>query len=319
MWARFVRDGHVPSHGNSSAWGRPWVATTDFVFDPYGPGWHLDRRRFDALLVAEARDAGVVWRAGTTLAPGGEREHGAWRLQLVSERAASPITAQFVIDASGRSSSFARDKGARRQVHDRMVAVAGLLGPAPGLTAPESDTATLVESVEGGWWYSAPLPDGRVVATYFTDADLLPARQVGTARGWAQLLGATVHTRRRIEDAGVSLLEPPRARAAGSSRLDRAAGEGWLAVGDAAASLDPLSSQGIMSAMASARSAVAAVLAQLDGDGAATRRYDSAAAASYARYLLQRRGYYRVERRWPASPFWRRRWSLPPAVAPMTS
>lgn len=40
-----------------------------------------------------------------------------------------------------------------------------------------------------------------------------------------------------------------RVRPAESSRLDRAAGEDWLAVGDAASAWDPLSSQGVYRAL----------------------------------------------------------------------
>ena len=35
---------------------------------------------------------------------------------------------------------------------------------------------TVVEAVEDGWWYTAPLPDGRRVLAFFTDADLPAAR-----------------------------------------------------------------------------------------------------------------------------------------------
>ncbi|MGZ5442231.1 MAG: hypothetical protein ACXW5U_05920 [Thermoanaerobaculia bacterium] len=57
---------------------------------------------------------------------------------------------------------------------------------------------------------------------------------------WSELLEEAPHTRRRIRTipATAALVD------AGSSRLDRVAGDRWLAIGDAAAALDPLARQG---------------------------------------------------------------------------
>ncbi len=79
----------------------------------------------------------------------------------------------------------------------------------------------------------------------------------------------------------------------------------WLA-GDAAAATDPLAAQGIDHALRSGRACAAAILA---GE---RRRQDGRAA--YADYLAQRAAHYALERRWPASPFWRRRAGSPPPV-----
>ena len=59
VWDRFERDGHAPSPGIASAWGHADLYDNDFVFNPYGHGWHIDRRRFDATLADAADEAGV--------------------------------------------------------------------------------------------------------------------------------------------------------------------------------------------------------------------------------------------------------------------
>src|SRR5947209_5393150 len=41
---RFLRDGHLPSHGNRSVWGSPVPTERDFLFGTDGTGWHIDRR-----------------------------------------------------------------------------------------------------------------------------------------------------------------------------------------------------------------------------------------------------------------------------------
>jgi hypothetical protein len=46
-----------PSHGSESSWGAAYLDGNDFIRNPYGHGWLLDRARFDASLRERARDA----------------------------------------------------------------------------------------------------------------------------------------------------------------------------------------------------------------------------------------------------------------------
>jgi flavin-dependent dehydrogenase len=93
-----------------------------------------------------------------------------------------------------------------------------------------------------------------------------------------------------------------------SRRLEPAAGEHWLAVGDSAARFDPLSSQGIFKALRSgiyAAYAVGDLLAR--GDDSGLRRYRRFVREEFRSYAGVRTKYYREEQRWPASEFWLRR------------
>jgi len=92
-----------------------------------------------------------------------------------------------------------------------------------------------------------------------------------------------------------------------SQRLDPIAGDGWIAVGDAASAFDPLSSMGIMKALRSAVDAAAAILRHLAGERDAFAGYAQTIAADYTRYLDTRTRYYAMEQRWPDAPFWQRR------------
>src|SRR5947209_17368148 len=42
--------GHLPVYGNRSMWGSDTPAETDFIHQPSGRGWRLDRAAFDAQL-----------------------------------------------------------------------------------------------------------------------------------------------------------------------------------------------------------------------------------------------------------------------------
>lgn len=103
--------------------------------------------------------------------------------------------------------------------------------------------------------------------------------------------------------------------AAQSSQLDPPAGRDWLAVGDAAATFDPLSSQGVYHALAGALRAPESVEAHLAGERAALTRYALEVKEGFDNFLRLRRAYYGREQRWPNSVFWQRRRSAPPAAS----
>src|SRR5215203_2110083 len=85
VWDSFVADGHLPCYGNLSAWGSSQLHSTDFVFDPNGNGWHLDRSRFDALVRREASLAGATVSTATTLRKSSREPSGNWLLVLMRD------------------------------------------------------------------------------------------------------------------------------------------------------------------------------------------------------------------------------------------
>jgi flavin-dependent dehydrogenase len=141
---------------------------------------------------------------------------------------------------------------------------------------------------------------------YLTDGDLLHIPRIRTSTGRDELLTMTRHMKDIARHYDSDWLGPVVVNAS-TSRLSAVTGDGWIAAGDASAAFDPLSSQGLISAMASGRAAADAILTYRQGDKEAMARYGVAVNAIYDRYLSQRVGYYRVERRWLAAPFWRRR------------
>src|SRR6185295_6845741 len=175
---------------------------------------------------------------------------------------------------------------------------------------PTTDTYTLVEATPGGWWYSALLADGRLAVAFLTDGDLLerPLRRASDdPDAWWQLLRRTEATRERVEGAGYRLTTPLKVLPAESSRLDTIVGEGWIALGDAAAAYDPLSSHGVASAMGSGFYGGHAIFDLLAGRDEAHLAYLDLLQSAYGHYLDQQRGHYAQETRWPDAPFWRRR------------
>jgi flavin-dependent dehydrogenase len=311
VWEPFLAAGHLPSPGVLSVWGEEEVYETHFIFSPYGHGWHLDRQRFDLMLAHAARQAGARLWCGAQVTSCLPLAAAGWQVAFISGFTGSErchqLRATFVIDATGRAAVLARQQGAKRLNTDRLVGLAGVLAArARESTCPENacDACTLVEACADGWWYSALLPGARVMAVYMTDADLLP-RQRGLWRAfWHARLQQTTHTQTRLH--AFDLHTVPRAVAANSSRLDGVSGHGWLAVGDAAMAFDPLSSQGLMHALASGMRAGEALHGCLASE-AAMGEYDRRAHEVFRDYLRLRAVYYGREQRWPQSVFWQRR------------
>jgi flavin-dependent dehydrogenase len=269
---------HLPSTGNRSVWGGDEVDDMPFIFSPYGNGWHLDRRRFERVLAGRAVAAGATRRSGrrvSTVARGGRT----WHLQLDDGTA---IDCAFLIDATGRASWLARRLGARRVHHDRLIAMVAFLE-----SGHCDDATTLIEAAENGWWYSAPLPDSRLAIMLVSD----------TPQPWTP----APRTQARIDEGGYAMGNSkgalPRRVDAGSARLDRAGGDGWLAIGDAAMSFDPISSHGLLTALSTG---LAAGETSLDD-------YQAFVDTTWRAYARMRHACYASEERWADAPFWQRR------------
>jgi 2-polyprenyl-6-methoxyphenol hydroxylase-like FAD-dependent oxidoreductase len=300
--------GHLPSAGNLSAWGSPRLTATDFVAHPYGLGWQLDRPRFDTLLLDLARAAGARLAVGATLCDVERHGASAWRLRLQDGR---ELIGSWLIDATGRRRSAARRCGARLHRLDRLVVFQAQLRPRRAGAPSDSDTRTLIEAAPDGWWYTSRVPAGGRVVAYLTDRDLAAPADLLSLAGFRRQLERTRHIRRAIDPD--PRYQRPRGGDASSAHLEPVAGPGWIAVGDAALSLDPLSAQGLFNALYTGLKGAEAVSAALAGDPAALADYAARLKQIYHAYLDHRTAFYALEGRWATEPFWRRRVASPPA------
>jgi flavin-dependent dehydrogenase len=302
----FESDRHLPSYGNLSAWGSTELVETDFIFNPHGNGWQLDRARFDARLAELAERAGsVLWQCATpeTVA---SRAEGGWEVKIIHGDARRTARSRRVVDATGRRCRIARQLGARVRAIDGLVCVYAVASGQPGLP-PDQDTRTLVEAVPEGWWYTALMPGGRRTVALLCDPESIGGQQ-WRAPGWFRsAIEATRHVRGVLERHGYVFPEPARSTSARSARLEPWCGPDWLAVGDAAMSFDPLSSLGLVSALLTGREAGLAIARSLEGDATAFARYTERLNDIWETYLRDRLRFYRDETRWPELPFWRRR------------
>ncbi len=190
---KFLRADHAPSPGTRAAWGSAELAENHFIANPYGHGWHLDRNRFDAMLFEECVSLGVCGYVGAKIGDW-RLEIGSWKLGIEIDEESKDLHGTWVIDATGRAGIISRQQGAQRLEVDRLV---GLVKFCDARDAAQ-DNRTLVEASRDGWWYSAFLPDARLVVAYMTDADLKPRDPAQLPEFFSARLAETRHTRGRL-------------------------------------------------------------------------------------------------------------------------
>lgn len=301
---RFDALATLPSNGTRSHWGGSDARTRSFVTNPDGRGWHVDRRAFDRMLATGAEAAGATLHTGTRVAECDPSGEGGWRIELNGEGrpsgAAGTVRVDGLIDATGRTATLGRRLGGRRAVRDRLVGVAMLVRA----DADAVGRFTLIEAAADGWWYSAPLPDDRAIVTWMTDADLLDDRR--RRESMLDALAESGATADRLD--GATPYQGPTVASALSHRLRRPVGRTrWLAVGDAAVGVDPLSGRGVERAIDTGVRGGLAMDGWLDGDRQPVEGYRTALDEEFEAYLARRCDYYQMETRWTGAPFWRRR------------
>lgn len=304
---QFLRQGHAPYHGNR-AWWNGVQTEHHFLSAPDGHGWHLARGTFDLWLREEARQRGAALLASasvTAMTAG----NGGWRVRLHTQNGPCEAAARIVIDATGRNAQLARKAGARRQRSDRLISVWQYGRD----LAPSQRGFSHIEACEQGWWYSAPLPGQRRVLALHTDADLLPRDALRDANWLETAARRLPGLQALLEQQGYVSGTAAMATTAHSASLDAGAGADWFAVGDAALSFDPLSSQGLFNALYTGLAAAEAADRAVQGDAAAFQQYNAELTAIGAAYRRHLAFCYGQETRWPQAPFWNRR-RQPPAA-----
>ncbi|WP_018391329.1 glycine oxidase maturase GoxB [Ancylobacter sp. FA202] len=290
---------HRPHLVTHAAWGLPVLAQRHAAAQPEGGGHILQRAAFEATLFRRVRALGVAVHPARAVAMA--REGAGWRVTLDT---GGQLEADGVIDATGRAAALARAHS-RPFRADRLVAAWQFIARSDPEVEPSR--ASLIEAVEGGWWYGCLLPDERLSVAFFSDPDLLPRGLSRNLERWRALASETRFLRRWLESASFDLVAPPRLASAATTWLAPAAGPGWAAAGDAACAFDPLSSHGMATALWTGRRAALALIAAGNGQPQALAAYADEMARAVTDFLLQRARVYGAERRWRAAPFWTRR------------
>ena len=299
------RAGFLHMAGHSVCWGSAQPRTAHYSDDQTRYGFQSDRAVFDQLLLDHARQAGVYVLEGKSVRD--IRQNGTG----VSIRYATRecVQADFFVDATGHAGVCAGQGLRQRDAVFQTLAITGYWQHATN--PPGTDFAnTLLEAYPDGMVWSVPLHTGLRNVTLLVDwqqGSLI--KQQGLQPFYMSELGKAAYIPGFLN--GAHLAGPPQVFDASLYTARQFASGRTLLVGDAGLFIDPLSSEGVQKAMASAITGAVVINTILQRSerqaNAAIELYETGQRNTYDSHYQQSATYYKQEGRWPDRPFWQRR------------
>jgi flavin-dependent dehydrogenase len=150
------------------------------------------------------------------------------------------------------------------------------------------------------------------VLSFHTDADLPAARVARNRDALLTRAGQHLELSAVLSDCGFLADTQSSFTAAHSAVLEPWAAPGWMAIGDAALSFDPLSAQGLLSALFTGLASAEAADRHLSNCDGAFDEYIRTINGIFEAYRSHLNSWYKAEMRWSNAEFWRRRqsWTL---------
>ena len=292
---KIAAEGFIEKAGGTVVWNDTIRQMSFSDFGYQRPALHVERERFDQILIEHARDSGVqVFEetvvTSTTLGGEGADSRLSFR-STVNENETGEIACRFIVDASGQSAVLSRQLGTREMDegfqfmslwgyfrNSKYVAADGRAYPFDQLRS--TPPTTFVSNIDKwGWAWHIPLRESTSVGF------VLPRDDVRNYRGMPELKSLFLERCERVPHLN-QLLEQAEYIDDSfhvirdySYRPTRLAGPGYFLTGDAAAFVDPIFSIGIVLAMYSAFLAAWAIDRSLEKP--------SRAASSHAIYAKQ--------------------------------
>lgn len=248
--------GFKPKRGGTFRWGRnrdPWqfsFALSPRLADPTSFAYQVERSRFDAILLDNARRLGVDVREGcrvTGVIADEERVRGVrWTGPDGEIREAG---ARYVVDASGNGSRIHTHVGGKRTYSDffRNIAVFGYFAGGARLQAP-NDGNIFCAAFDEGWIWYIPLRDDLTSVGAVVARENAQAIQRDPATAWRRLIDACPEVRGFLDGVPQATEVPydqVRVRKDWSYWKSRLWRPGMVLVGDAACFVDPVLSSGV--------------------------------------------------------------------------
>lgn len=296
------------AYARASAWGTEQLHHKSFLTSVPGYALQIDKTALKRKLREKSKQEGASIIFNERFVTG-ERKISStgtdhlWQLKIKRQNGdIREVSAKLVIDATGRSRAFTR-KFSRVEKYDRLTAIAATLPDRAIETTFQPEYSSLVEPVEDGWWFAALPRNGLGFFARFIDAN---GKNIAPYRSASSLIASCKDTQYIGDIIQKSLVEPiqnPVVYPASSTKLSALFGAGWIAVGDAAFTVDPLSSHGIYNALDHAALLHEHVmtypdpLIDLSPVGLKFERL-------FGMYMELRDRTYSLEKRWQNSEFW---------------
>jgi ABC-type nitrate/sulfonate/bicarbonate transport system ATPase subunit/flavin-dependent dehydrogenase len=235
--------------------------------------WHVDRGRFDRLLLEHAREQGAEVLEGVrALDADLAGEHGV-RVRVQQEGRERVLRARLLVDASGRGTFLGSQLRLKR--NDPELQQFALHGWFEGVARGPAEVADWIHlHVLPGpraWAWQIPIREGVTSVGVVTGGVGFPKAGESARDFFAQQVASSPALARRM--SGAKLFHELVRDGNSGYAMERYAGDGWLLVGDAARFVDPIFSSGISVAAESAREAAAAIVVALAADDTRAERF----------------------------------------------
>ena len=246
--ALFERSALKKTLGYHSLWGTAGVVDINFFFhSPFQYGLKLDKQKLLRALEKQLARPAVAVDNGFEFHPVHKEIH------FRSENGFAMVKGKVFVEATGRSRALLKAMNIPVWELDHQLAFSCHL---PRIRPPQIKHDVFTELFDGGWGIVSGLDEETNVMTLFANKGTLLAGYMRDYTNWRGILTKTRLLKEFLVDSvGVKVT----GAAANSSRAERIAGQGWLAVGDAAIAFDPLSSHGITNAVYCAWQAASAI------------------------------------------------------------
>ena len=203
--------------------------------------FQVNRANFDQRLMDRSQSAGVRVLQPAKLVDSNFRS-GKWNLDILSPEKSHPWTTRFLVDATGSNSQIRW--GRNRYLAEPLFAIFAYW------ENRNSGFGMRIEAAESCWYWAAQVPPGLVNASVFIGEESLRLKRQGSLTDF--YIARLKHSRllkhltdsRQITDVKIRNVTPRYRSTAVNSKICK--------VGEAAYVMDPVSSQGVQSAIASA-------------------------------------------------------------------
>ena len=308
VFDKFMLSPHNERGAAVAIWDMESPIWQDSLVDPNGPGWHLDRNAYEQMFLRAAKDSGttIYWHLRQIKL---RYVNSLWNVTAIDQNNQSvECSSPIIIDASGRKAHAAKQCGVVKVANDPLLCAYTFLP----LTQQDMDSTTRIAAAKEGWWYSVQTCHGRILAYHF-DRDRSDQVHLQNSKAFIDeacsygLLGDVLsgYPTRSLEAV------PLQYRAAGGTSLNfeqlQQLPPGFLAIGDALLSFDPIASQGLFHALASAHSACQCILDGFPENVSAASRYYREMTLVKQRYHYHWHHTYCGPKRFSQYPFWQRR------------
>jgi 1H-pyrrole-2-carbonyl-[peptidyl-carrier protein] chlorinase len=226
--------------------------------------YHVDRGRFDQLLLQHARQRGSQVLEGTRVERVEFDSNGsAIGVKVKKDGQERMLRSKLVVDASGRKTVLGSQL--RLKTHDALFDQFAVHNWFSGVDRGPAETADYIHihvlSMPRAWVWLIPIDSSITSVGIVTKAVDFPKSKEPVQDFFARHIASHPLLARRMANA--SPLHEFSREGNYSYVMERFAGNGWLLVGDAARFVDPIFSSGVSVAMESAKRASEAVIRAL--------------------------------------------------------